>query len=66
MSDSVITLKGRWLSMNEFVDEYGEIIEVVPYQCISRVVGPLLPMDCYILLENRRVVLSYCPIDSLD
>ena len=66
MSDSIITLKGRWLSMNEFVDEYGEVIEVVPYQCISRVVEPLLPMDCYILLENGRVVLSYCPIDSLD
>ena len=66
MSDSVVTLKGKWLSMNEFVDEYGELIEVVPYQCISRVVGPLLPMDFYILLENRRVVLSYCPIDTLD
>lgn len=52
--------------MNEFVDEYGELIEVVPYQCISRVVGPLLPMDCYILLENGRVVLSYCPVDTLD
>lgn len=27
MSDSVVTLKGRWLTMNEFVDEYGDSLK---------------------------------------
>lgn len=61
--DKIVTIKGKWLDLNEFVDEDGVLYTVVPYQYIAGLYRNLLPIDCYLQLEGTTII-AVCPIDN--